>query len=139
MKQALSLFRDIGALVYVEHRQGWTLDVARCAEVFEPALVADLFGEGADERFLNALQAAYYKLRDGDGSVRVTDIRDYVADELDISPGERIGWFNTQVAHYIRPDVGKLHLGRVFHAQAGPDGCLFGNLEMEYVEFIFAR
>lgn len=139
MKQALSLFRDIGALVYVEHRQGWTLSAERCAEVFEPALVADLFGEVSNERFLNALQSAYGKLCDQDGYVRVTDIRDYVADELDIPPGERVGWFNAQVGHYLRPDVGRLRIVGVFHAQAAPDECLFGNLEMEYVKFSFAR
>lgn len=139
MKQALALFRDIGALVYVEHRQGWTLSRERCAAVFEPALVADLFGAESDERFLNALQSAYLKLSDGDGFVRVTDIRDYIADELDIPPGERVGWFNGQVAYYLRPDVGKLHIVGVFHAQAAPDECLFGNLEMEYVRFSFAR
>ena len=139
MKLALSLFRDIGALVYVEHRQGWTLSRERCAAVFEPALVADLFGAESDERFLNALQSAYLKLSDGDGFVRVTDIRDYIADELDIPPGERVGWFNGQVAYYLRPDVGKLHIVGVFHAQAAPDECLFGNLEMEYVRFSFAR
>lgn len=139
MKQALALFRDIGALVYVEHRQGWTLDVERCAALFEPALVADLFGEGADERFLNALQSAYRKFSDDDGYVRVASIREYVGDELDIPPGERNAWFNTQVGHYLRPDVGRLRVGRTFHAQAAPDECLFGNLEMEYVEFLFTR
>jgi hypothetical protein len=71
--------------------------------------------------------------------VRVTTIRDYVADELDIPPGERIRWFDTQVGYYLRPDVGRLRIGRTFHAQAAPDECLFGDLEMEYVEFIFAR
>lgn len=139
MKQALSLFRDIGALVYVEHRGGWTLDAERCGAIFEPALVTDLFGEDSDDRFLNALQPAYIKLCDSEGYVRVTDIRDYVADELDIPPGERVAWFNAQVAYYLRPDVGKIHIGRTFHAQAAPDECLFGNLEMEYVEFTFAR
>ena len=138
MKQALSLFRDIGALVYVEHRQGWTLDAERCATLFEPALVADLFGERHTDRFLDALRAACAKLSDSDGYVRVTDIRDYVADELDISPGERVKRFDTQVAYYLRPDVARLRLGRTFHAQATPDECLFGNLEMEYVEFLFA-
>ena len=139
MKQALALFRDIGALVYVEHRQGWTLDLERCATLFAPELVADLFGEQRGDRFLEALQAAYAKLSDDAGLVRVTEIRDYVGDELDIPPGERIEWFNTQVAYDLRPDVGKLRIGRTFHAQAGPDECLFGNLEMEYVEFIFVH
>lgn len=138
MKQALALFRDIGALTYVEHRQGWTLDPERCASLFEPAVVADLFGGQSSERFLDTLRSAYVKLSDDDGFVRVTDIRDYVADELDIPPGERAERFNAQVAYYLRPDVGKLRLGRTFHAQATPDECLFGNLEMEYVEFIFA-
>ena len=138
MKQALSLFRDIGALVYVEHRQAWTLDAERCAALFEPALVADLFGERSDDRFLAALRSAYAKLCDSDGYVRVTDIRDYVADELDIPPGERVERFNQQIAYYLRPDVGKLRLGRAFHAQATPEECLFGNLDMEYVELLFA-
>ncbi|MGH2501116.1 MAG: hypothetical protein ACRDID_01235 [Ktedonobacterales bacterium] len=137
MKQALALFRDIGALVYVEHRQGWTLDPERCAALFAPELVADLFDERAQDRFLEALRAAYAKLSDGEGYVRVADIRDYVADELDIPPGERVGRFNALVAYELRPEVGKLRLGRVFHAQATPDECLFGNLDMEYVEFIF--
>lgn len=137
MKQALALFRDIGALVYVEHRQGWTLDPERCAALFAPELVADLFGAQHGERFLTALRSAYAKLCDGDGYVRVTDIRDYVADELDMPPGERIERFNAQVAYALRPDIGKLRLGRVFHAQATPDECLFGDLTMEYVEFLF--
>lgn len=139
MKQALALFRDIGALVYVEHRQGWTLDPERCAALFAPELVADLFGEQSSDRFLEALQSAYAKLSDSDGYVRVTDIRDYVGDALDIPSGERVKRFNAQVAYYLRPEVGKLRLGRIFHAQATPDECLFGNLEMEYVEFLFAR
>lgn len=139
VKQALGLFRDIGALVYIEHRQGWTLDLERCATLFAPELVADLFGEQRGDRFLEALHAAYAKLSDDAGLVRVTEIRDYVGDELDIPPGERIAWFNTQVGYDLRPDVGKLRLGRVFHAQATPDECLFGNLEMEYVELLFTR
>lgn len=138
VKQALALFRDIGALVYVEHRKGWTLDPERCATLFEPELVADLFGEQSSDRFLEALQSAYAKLSDSDGYVRVTDIRDYVGDALDIPPGERVKRFNTQVAYYLRPEVGKLRLGHTFHAQATPDECLFGNLDMEYVEFLFA-
>lgn len=137
MKQALPLFRDIGALVYVEHRQGWTLDQERCASLFEPALVANLFGDQLGDRFLEALRPAYSKLKLSDGYVRVSEIRDYVGDELDISPGERVTYFNAQVAYYLRPDVGKLGLGRTYHAQATPEDCLFGNLDMEYVEFIF--
>jgi len=136
-KQALSLFRDIGALVYVPHRQGWTLDREHCATLFEPALVADLFGGAPASRFLNALRVTYSKFSDPEGLVRVADIRDYVCDELDIPTGERIDYFNQQVAYYLRPDVGKLSIGRTFHAQAGPSECLFGDLAQEYVQFIF--
>ncbi|MGH2516949.1 MAG: hypothetical protein ACRDHP_14955, partial [Ktedonobacterales bacterium] len=132
-KQALALFRDIGALVYVPHRQGWTLDRERCDSLFEPALVADLFGGAPVSRFLDALRVTYIKFSDPEGLVRVADIRDYVCDELDIPTGERIDYFNQQVAYYMRPDVGKLSIGRTFHAQAGPSDCLFGDLTQEYV------
>lgn len=137
MEQALSLFRDIGALVYVSHRQGWTLDRERCESLFEPALVADLFGGAPTSRFLDALRVTYSKFSDAEGLVRVADIRDYVCDELDIPTGERIDYFNQQVAYYMRPDVGKLSIGRTFHAQASPSDCLFGDLAQEYVQFIF--
>ncbi len=139
MRQSLALFRDIGALVYLEHKRGWTLDQERCAALFAPELVADLFAGKATDSFLIALRTAYKKLSDSDGFVRVTDIREYVGDELDIAPGERAAYFNRQVAHYMRPDISKLGLGRLYHAQAAPDECLFGNLEMEYVEFTFAE
>jgi len=138
LKQALSLFRDIGALVYVPHKQGWMLDRKRCEEVLDPEVVADLFGEAPESRFLEVLQAAAAKFSNAEGLVRVADIRDYVCDELDIPPGERIDYFNKQVAYYMRPDGGRLAIGRTFHAAAPPNDCLFGDLEQEYVEFLFA-
>lgn len=138
MKQALSLFRDIGALVYVPHRQGWTLDRERCVAVFDPEVASDLFGGTPESRFLDVLATTYRKFSDADGLVRVADIRDFVCDELDIPTGERIAYFNQQAAYYLRPDVGKLSIGRTFHHQAGPSECLFGDLALEYVEFIFA-
>ncbi|HEU5452278.1 MAG TPA: hypothetical protein VFU76_09850, partial [Terriglobales bacterium] len=139
MKQALSLFRDIGVLVYVPHRQGWTLDRERCAALFEPELVGDLFSGAPEHRFLDALRAAYMKYSDAEGLVHVATIRDAVCDELDIPPGERTDYFNQQVAYYLRPDVSRLGIGRTFHAQAGPEDCLFGNLNQEYVEFRFVE
>ncbi|WIG57803.1 MAG: hypothetical protein OJF49_000548 [Ktedonobacterales bacterium] len=138
MKQALTLYRDIGALMYLPHRQGWTLDRERCEEMFDPSLVADLFGGEAEMRFLNSLRATYEKLSDPEGMVHIVTIRDYVCDELDIPPGDRVDYFNRQVAYYLRPDVGKLGIGLTFHAQAGPSDCLFGDLTMERVEFRFA-
>lgn len=138
LKQALSLFRDIGVLVYVPHRQGWTLDRERCAAALEPAVVADLFGGAPESRFLDALRLAAGKLSDAEGLARIADLRDYLCDELDIPPGERVEYFNRQVAYYLRPDVGKLSIGRTFHAMAPPDDCLFGDLTQEYVEFIVA-
>jgi hypothetical protein len=138
MKQALSLFRDVGALVYVPHRQGWTLERQRCATVFDPAVVADLFGGAQEDDFLNGLRAAYTKLSDDEGLVRVADIRDYVCDALDIPVGDRVDYFNQQVAYYLRPDIAKVSIGRTFHHQAGPSDCLFGDPSREYVQFIFA-
>ena len=137
MKQALSLFRDIGALVYLPHRQGWTLDRERCSALFGPELVADLFGGAPETRFLEALRSAYLQYSDAEGLVHVATIRDVVGDELDIPPGERTTYFDGQVAYYLRPDVAQLALGRTFHAQAGPQDCLFGDLNQEYVEFRF--
>ncbi|HEU5368475.1 MAG TPA: hypothetical protein VFU69_08430 [Ktedonobacterales bacterium] len=138
LKQALSLFRDIGALVYVPHKQGWTLDRKRCEEVLDPEVVADLFGSEIESRFLEVLQAAAAKFSNSEGLVRVADIRDYVCDELDIPTGERLDYFNKQVAYYMRPDDSRLAIGRTFHAAAPPSDCLFGDLEQEYVEFLFA-
>lgn len=137
MKQALSLFRDIGALVYVPHRQGWTLDRERCAALFEPELVSDLFGGAPERRFLDTLRVAYAKYSDAEGLVHVATIRNAVCDELDIAPGERIDYFNQQIAYYMRPDVAQIGIGRTFHAQAAPQDCLFGDLSQEYVEFRF--
>lgn len=138
LKQSLSLFRDIGALVYVLHKQGWTLDQKRCEEVLDPEVVADLFGEAPESRFLEVLQTAAAKFSNSEGLVRIADIRDYVCDELDIPLGERIDYFNKQVAYYMRPDDGRLAIGHTFHAAAPPSDCLFGDLEQEYVEFVFA-
>jgi hypothetical protein len=137
MKQALSLFRDIGVLVYVPHRQGWTLDRERCATLFEPELVNDLFGGAPERRFLDALREAYRKYSDQGGLVHIATIRDAVCDELDIAPGDRIDYFNKQVAYYMRPDVAQISIGSTFHAQAMPQDCLFGDLSQEYVEFRF--
>lgn len=137
LHQALALFRDIDALIYIPHRQGWTLDRERCTTLFEPALVADLFGAASASRFLDVLRMTYYKFSDAEGLVRVADVRDYICDELDIPTGERIDYFNQQVAYYMRPDIAKLSIGRIFHAQAGPSDCLFGDLTQEYVQFIF--
>lgn len=137
LKQTLSIFKDLGVIVYLPGRQAWGVDYERAQAIFSTDIVVDLFTSQHDDPFLRHLQEVYEKLADAEGLANVRQMRDWVCGLLDVSVGERVRHFNERVAYYMSPEQGKLSIVKEFHAQASPEDCLFYDLSKEYVAFMF--
>jgi len=137
LKQTLSIFKDLGVIVYLPGRQAWGINYERAKTIFPTDIVTDLFTAERDDPFLEYLQEVYEKLADVEGLASVRQMRDWVCDLLNVPIGERVSYFNGRVAYYTSPEQGKLGITREFHAQASPEDCLFYDLNKEYVAFMF--
>jgi hypothetical protein len=137
LKQTLSLFKDLGIIVYLENRESWGINFDRACSIFPPDLVADLFTSQHIDPFLEYLKEVYEKLADAEGLANVRQLRDWVCDLIGIPSGERIHYFNERVAYYMSPEHNQLSITKEFHAQAAPEDCLFFDLNKEYVAFVF--
>jgi len=137
LKQTLSIFKDLGVIVYLPGRQAWGINYEQAQAIFPADIVADLFTALRDDPFLEYLQEVYEKLADAEGLASVRQMRDWVCDLLGVPVGERVSYFNDRVAHYMSPEQGKLGITQEFHAQASPEDCLFYDLNKEYVAFMF--
>ncbi|MBM3300627.1 MAG: hypothetical protein FJY85_11800, partial [Deltaproteobacteria bacterium] len=110
MKQSLALFADLGVLAYEPLRHAWAIDYSRAIAVFSSALVADLFVDRRDDLFGEALHRAFSALVDQDGFALVRLLRERTCDELTIPTGQRVTYFNRQIARLL--SEGRLSLGK---------------------------
>jgi len=135
LKQSLSLFVDVGVLIHDPARRAWSVDY-RCAnEVFSPGVSADLFTDRRDELFYAVLRKTYAKLADQEGLAHVRLLRDQVCDALDVAAGQRIGYFNRQVARLL--GEGRVSIGKTLGWHGSATEALFGDRSKEYVELVF--
>lgn len=137
LKQTLSLFKDLGVLVYLENSEGWGVDFDRTCTLFPADLINDLFTSQRVDPFLGYVKEVYEKLADSDGLANVRQLRDWVCDLVGVPTGDRVRYFNERVAYYMGPEQGKISVTKEFHAQAAPEDCLFFDLNKEYVALIF--
>jgi hypothetical protein len=137
LKQTLSLFKDLGIIVYKENHEAWGINFERVCSIFPPDLVADLFTSQQADPFLGHLKEVYEKLADAEGLANVKQLRDWVCDLIGVASGERVHYFNERVAYYMSPEHNQLSIAKEFHAQAAPEDCLFFDLNKEYVAFVF--
>jgi hypothetical protein len=135
MKQSLALFADLHVLIYDPSRHAWVVDYSRAGTVFSPPLVADLFADRRDDQFGDALHRSYSALADQDGLALVRLMRERTCDELAIPAGQRVTYFNRQVARLL--SEGRLSLGKSMGWHGMASDALFGDQSKEYVELIF--
>jgi hypothetical protein len=135
LKQSLSLFVDIRVLIYDPARRAWVVDYPRANDVFSPGVTADLFTDRRDGRFLEFLREAYVAIADQDGLAQVRRLREQTCDGLGIPKGQRIAYFNRQVARLL--SEGRLSIGSTLGWHASASDALFGDRSKEYVELLF--
>lgn len=135
LKQSLSLFMDIGVLTYDPARKAWGVDYRQANEIFSPEVAADLFTDQRDELFYEALRNTYAVLADQEGLAHVRVLRDQVCDALTIPAGQRISYFNRQVARLL--SEGRLSIGKTLGWHGSDTDALFGDRSKEYVKLVF--
>ena len=135
LKQSLSLFMDTGVLTYDPARNAWSVDYRRASEIFCPEVTADLFTDPRDELFYEALRNTYAVLADQEGLAHVRLLRDRVCDTLDVPAGQRISYFNRQVARLL--SEGRLSIGQTLGWHGSDTDALFGDRSKEYVKLVF--
>lgn len=135
LSQSLSLFSDLGILVFDSSRDSWIVNFARARELFTDGTVQDLFADRREELFEDLLRQTNKRLADEDGYVNIRSLRQSICDHLGISPGESTSYFNRQVARLI--SEGRIAIGKKMGWRGNAADALFGERSMEYVEFLF--
>lgn len=135
LKQSLSLFVDIGVLSYDPARLAWGVDYHRANEIFLPEVAADLFTDRRDNLFLEVLRKAYMAVADQEGLAQVALLRERVCHELDVPAGQRIRYFNRQMARLM--SEGRLSIGQTLGWHGSATDALFGDRSKEYVQLVF--
>lgn len=135
LRQSLSLFVDIGVLAYDPARKIWRVDYHRANEIFSPEVAADLFTDRRDNLFPEVLRKAYMAVADQEGLAQVALLRERVCHELDVPAGQRIRYFNRQMARLM--SEGRLSIGQTLGWHGSATDALFGDRSKEYVELVF--
>jgi len=135
LKQSLLLFKDLDVIIFDPLRKKWVINYPKARELFQPEVVSDLFVDRRDDLFEDLLRQICHQQTDQDGYSRIFELRRAVCDQLNISPGESIQYFNRQVARLM--SEGRLSIGKTMGWHGVASDALFGDRSKEFVEFIF--